>query len=114
MKPVSGLYAPVAMSSRSATFRASTVRDGSAAASSSAALCSSPAITRLTSVPPCAAIGVVSALTTQTSCLLVHVWSRHSVLAVPLHRPPGSASPGAVGRVHGEHAILLYPWSLIG
>src|SRR6266852_4589038 len=51
------------MSSRSATVRASTDTDGSAAASSSAAGCSSPAITRLTSVPPCAAIGVVSALT---------------------------------------------------
>src|SRR5437773_11567293 len=62
MKPVSGLYAPVAMSSRSATVRASTDSDGSAAASSSAAGCSSPAITRLTSVPPCAAIGVVSEL----------------------------------------------------
>src|SRR5207249_3767465 len=52
------------MSSRSATVRESTVRDGSAAASSSAAGCSSPAITRFTSVPPCAAIGVVSELTT--------------------------------------------------
>src|SRR5216683_5638297 len=62
MKPVSGLYAPVAMSSRSATVRASTATDGSAAASSSAAGCSSPAITRLTSVPPWAAIGVVSKL----------------------------------------------------
>ena len=46
------------------TVRESTVRDGSAAARSSAAGCSSPAITRLTSVPPCAAIGVVSELTT--------------------------------------------------
>src|SRR5947208_1446870 len=51
------------MSSRSATVRASTVTAGSAAARSSAAGCSSPAITRLTSVPPCAAIGVVSELT---------------------------------------------------
>src|SRR5256884_5926173 len=51
------------MSSRSATVRASTVTAGSAAARSSAAGCSSPAVTRLTSVPPCAAIGVVSELT---------------------------------------------------
>src|SRR5438552_17639349 len=51
------------MSSRSATVRESTVTDGRAAASSSAAGYSSPAITRLTSVPPCAAIGVVSKLT---------------------------------------------------
>src|SRR5437879_8377872 len=50
------------MSSRSATVRASTDSDGSAAASSRAAACSSPATTRLTSVPPCAAIGVVSEL----------------------------------------------------
>src|SRR4030081_1127697 len=51
------------MSSRSATVRGSTVTDGREAASSSAAGCSSPAITRLTSVPPCAAIGVVSEVT---------------------------------------------------
>src|SRR6266853_4873236 len=50
------------MSSRSATVRASTDSGGSAAASSRAAGCSSPAITRLTSVPPWAAIGVVSEL----------------------------------------------------
>src|SRR5437763_15961940 len=51
------------MSPRPATVRAPTVTAGSAAARSSAAGCSSPAITRLTSVPPCAAIGVVSELT---------------------------------------------------
>src|SRR5919197_5946822 len=63
MKPVSGLYAPVARRPRSATPRGSSVSDGSREARDSAARRSSPSSTRCTSTPPCGAIVVVSALT---------------------------------------------------
>src|SRR6184192_3396013 len=91
MKPVSGLYAPVAMSSRSATVRRSTVRDGSAAASSRAAGCSSPAITRLTSVPPCGAMVSMSPLTTHLSLLTLYGERVQPALELPGAAPPARA-----------------------
>ena len=35
-----------------------------------------------------------------------HVCSPHSVLALPLQRPARLSSPGATGRVHGQHPML--------
>src|SRR6266550_6965094 len=97
MKPVSGLYAPVAMSSRSATVRRSTVRDGSAAASSRAAGCSSAAITRLTSVPPCGGIVVMSPLTAHLSLLTLYGERVQPALELPGAAPPPRAL-GFAGR----------------
>src|SRR5947208_5594612 len=97
MKPVSGLYAPVAMSSRSATVRRSTVNDGSAAASSSAAGCSSPAITRLTSVPPCGAMVSMSPLTARLSLLTLYGERVQAALGLAGAAPP----PRALGFAGG-------------
>src|SRR5438093_13150310 len=85
------------MSSRSAMVRESTVRDGSAAASSSAAGCSSPAITRLTSVPPCGGIVVMSPLTAHLSLLTLYGERVQAALGLAGAAPPPRAL-GLAGR----------------
>src|SRR5881275_1548356 len=110
MKPVRGLYAPVASKPRSATPRGSRVRDGSPDARDRAARRSSPSSTRCTSTPPCGGIVVMLPLTPHLAfshAFLVNVCSPHSVLPLPLHRPARSGSPGAVGRVHGQQPMLV-------
>src|SRR5438552_13884592 len=79
------------MSSRSATVRESSVRDGSAAASSRAAARSSPAITRLTSVPPCGGIVVMSPLTAHLSLLTLYGERVQAALGLAGAAPPARA-----------------------
>src|SRR5437763_7335870 len=67
MKPVRGLYAPVASKPRSATPRRSRVRRGSPAARDRAARLSSPSSTRCTSTPPCGGIVVMLPITSHLS-----------------------------------------------
>src|SRR6266480_7938784 len=105
------------MSSRSATVRESTVSDGSAAASSSAAWCSSPAITRLTSVPPCGAIGVVSELTALPPLLDGEGVQAALGLAAaaPPPRPLGLAGGGGAGaRPAADARVALVEQRVIG
>src|SRR5256885_16221489 len=100
MKPVRGLYAPVARSPRSATPRRSSVREDSRDACDSAARRSSPSSTRCTSTPPCGGIAVTLPLTPHLSfshAFLVNACSPHSVLPLPPHRPPPPGPPAAVG-----------------
>src|SRR2546429_3601304 len=89
------------MSSRSATVRESSVRDGSAAASSRAAARSSPAITRLTNVPPCGGIVVMSPLTAHLSLLTLYGERVQAALGLARAAPPPRALRFAGGRRAG-------------
>src|SRR6266480_3417240 len=107
------------MSSRSATVRRSTVRDGSAAASSRAAGCSSPAITRLTSVPPCGGIVVMAPLTAHLSLLTLYGKRVQPALelpgAAPPPRPLGLAGGGGAGaRPAPDARVALVEQRVIG
>src|SRR3989440_932055 len=126
MKPGRGLYAPVASKPRSATPRASRVRDGSPDARDKAVRRSSPSSTRCTSTPPCGGIVVMLPITSHLSLLtFISHFSRFMgegvesafglAAAAPPPRPLGLAGRGGPGaRPATDARVALVEQRVVG